>query len=104
MFIVLTQTPQTHVQRLSPENKEVSPYTPSQAGYRSKKQSATHLWLHETSLVISFSQCYVTLMLQLFKFYLSALPSLPLVSSSEHSLSVSFLVPFPATSFPPLML
>jgi hypothetical protein len=29
---------------LSPENKEVSPYIPLQAGYRSKKQSSTYIW------------------------------------------------------------
>jgi hypothetical protein len=45
-------------------------------------------------------QCYVTVL----KFYLSALPSHPPASLSEHSLSVSLLVLFPATSFPPLML
>jgi hypothetical protein len=46
----------TCVQLLSPENKGVSPYIPLQAGYRNKKQSPTHLWLHVTSLAISFSQ------------------------------------------------
>jgi hypothetical protein len=35
-FIVPAQTQQTHVQRLSPENKGISPYIPLQAGYRSK--------------------------------------------------------------------
>jgi hypothetical protein len=39
---------QMHIQRLSPENKGVSPYIPLQAGYRSKKQSLTHIWLHVT--------------------------------------------------------
>jgi hypothetical protein len=57
---VLAQTQRTPVQRLSPKNKGVSPCIPLQAGYRSKKQSPTHLWLHVTSLAISFSQCYVT--------------------------------------------
>uniref|UniRef100_A0A8C0XIX4 RAVE complex protein Rav1 C-terminal domain-containing protein n=1 Tax=Castor canadensis TaxID=51338 RepID=A0A8C0XIX4_CASCN len=36
-FIVLAQTQWTHVQRLSPENKGVSPYVPLQAGYRGNK-------------------------------------------------------------------
>jgi hypothetical protein len=36
-FIVQAQTQGTRVQRLSPENKDVSPYIPFQAGYRSKK-------------------------------------------------------------------
>jgi hypothetical protein len=75
---VPTWIQQTPVQRLSPENKEVSPYIPLQAGYRSRKQSSTHIWLHVTLLAISFPQCYVTFMFQFFKFSLSALPSLPL--------------------------
>jgi hypothetical protein len=33
-FIVPAQNQHTCVQRLSPENKGVSPYTPLQAGYR----------------------------------------------------------------------
>jgi hypothetical protein len=43
---VLAQTEQTRVQWLRPEKKEVSPYIPLQAGYRSKKQSSTHMWLY----------------------------------------------------------
>jgi hypothetical protein len=45
-FIVPAQTQQTHVQRLSPENKGVSPYIPLQASYRSKKQGLIHIWLY----------------------------------------------------------
>jgi hypothetical protein len=91
---VLAQTQQTCVQRLSPKNKGVSLYIPLQAGYRSKKQSSTHIWLHVTLLAISFPQCYVTFfMFQLFKFYLSAMPSLSTASLSEDILSVSLLVP-----------
>jgi hypothetical protein len=44
-FFVPAQTQRTHVQRLSPENKGVSPYIPLQAGYRSKKQDLIHIWL-----------------------------------------------------------
>jgi hypothetical protein len=36
-FIVPAQSQRTPVQRLSPENKGVSPYVPLQAGYRGKK-------------------------------------------------------------------
>jgi hypothetical protein len=36
-FIVPAQTQWTCVQRLNPKNKEVSPYIPLQAGYRSRK-------------------------------------------------------------------
>jgi hypothetical protein len=43
---------------------------------------------------ISFPQCYVTCMFQFFKFYLSALPSPPLVSLSEHQ-PVCFFSGFP---------
>jgi hypothetical protein len=45
-LIVTAQTQQTHVQRLSPENKEVSPYIPLEAGYRSKRQGLIHIWLY----------------------------------------------------------
>jgi hypothetical protein len=34
--------------------QKVWPSTPLQAGYRSKKQNSTHIWLHVTSLAISF--------------------------------------------------
>jgi hypothetical protein len=100
MFIVPAQTQRTRVQRLSLENKGVSPYIPLQAGYRSKKQSSTHIWLHVTSLAISFLLCCVTFMFQ-FKFYLSALPSPPL---SEHSVFLFCPLLLPATLLPPLML
>jgi hypothetical protein len=36
-FIVLAQTQWTHVQRLSHENKEFSPYIPLQAGLQKQK-------------------------------------------------------------------
>jgi hypothetical protein len=32
-----------HIQKLSPENKEVLPYIPLQAGYRSEKHSLVHM-------------------------------------------------------------
>jgi hypothetical protein len=51
--MVLAQTQQTPVQRLSPENKGGLPYIPLQAGYRNKKQSLTHIWLHATLLATS---------------------------------------------------
>jgi hypothetical protein len=84
---VLAQTQHTRVQRLSPKNKEMSPYIPLQAGYRSKKQSSTYIWLHVILLAILFLLCYVTFFIfQFFKLSLSALPSLPTASLSEHSL------------------
>jgi hypothetical protein len=68
-FIVPAQIQQTHVQRLSPKNKKGTPYIPLQAGYRSKKQNSTHIWLHVTSLAVSFLHCYVTFfMFPIFKF------------------------------------
>jgi hypothetical protein len=45
-FTVPAQTQRTHVQRLSPKNKGVSPSIPLQAGYRSKKQGLVHRWLY----------------------------------------------------------
>jgi hypothetical protein len=58
-FIVPAQTQRTHVQRLSPKNKEVSPYVPLQAGYRSKKQGLIHIWLY-LILLANLPKCYVT--------------------------------------------
>jgi hypothetical protein len=76
---VLAQTQGIHVQRLSPENKEVSPYIPLQAGYRSKKAKLNPHMAACDLLAISFPQCYVSFfMFQFFNLYLSALPSLPL--------------------------
>jgi hypothetical protein len=45
-FIVPTQTQWTHVQRLNPENKGVSPYIPFQADHRRKKQGLICIWLY----------------------------------------------------------
>jgi hypothetical protein len=88
--------------KLSPKNKGVPPYIPLQAGYRSKKQNSTQIWLHMALLPISFPQCYVTFfMFQFFKFYLSALPSSPPVFSSEHQPVCFFSgLPFLATVWP----
>jgi hypothetical protein len=44
VFISLLAVAQwIHIQRLSPEDKGVSPYIPLQAGYRSKSQGLTHI-------------------------------------------------------------
>jgi hypothetical protein len=56
---VSAQTQQTHVQRLSPENKGVSPYIPLQADYRSKKQGLIHVWFY-LILLATVPSCYVT--------------------------------------------
>jgi hypothetical protein len=58
-FIVPAQMQQTSVQRLSPENKGISPYIPLQAGYRSKKQGLIHIWLY-LILLATLPQCYVS--------------------------------------------
>jgi hypothetical protein len=47
---VLAVTQWIYIQRLSPENKGLSPNIPLQAGYRNKKQSLTHMWLHVVQL------------------------------------------------------
>jgi hypothetical protein len=44
-----------HIQRLSPENKGALPYIALQTGYRSEKQSLTHIWLLVISLATSSS-------------------------------------------------
>jgi hypothetical protein len=67
------------VQRLSPENKGGLPYIPLHAGYRSKKQGLTHIWLYTSLLATSPTpaQCYMIFKFRFFKFYLSAMPFLP---------------------------
>jgi hypothetical protein len=103
-FIVPAQTQWTRVQRLSPEIKGGSPYIPLQAGYRSKNLSWIHIRLHVTLFAPSPPPPPAVLvtffMFQFFKFSLSALPSLPPASLSEHSLSVSLLALLPATLLP----
>jgi hypothetical protein len=42
---MLAAAQQVPIQRLSPKNKGDLPYIHLQAGYRSKKQSLTHIWL-----------------------------------------------------------
>jgi hypothetical protein len=77
IYLHVSSSSAIHIQRLSPENKGVSPYTALQAGFRSKKQGLTHLWLHATLLATS-PQCYVTFfMFRFFKFHLPAMPSPP---------------------------
>jgi hypothetical protein len=56
-----------HIQRLSPKNKGVSPYTPLQAGYRSEKQGLTHVWLHVTLLATSPPVLLTFFMFRFFK-------------------------------------
>jgi hypothetical protein len=50
---VLAVTQWIPIQRLSLENKGALPYILLQAGYRSKKQSLTHIWLYASLLAIS---------------------------------------------------
>jgi hypothetical protein len=85
-FIVWAQT-----QRLSPKNKEVFPYIPLQASYRSKKQSSTHLWLHVTSWLFYFPSAMWPSCFNSFKFYLSALPSLSPPTPSRWNTACLFL-------------
>jgi hypothetical protein len=94
-FIVPAQTQQICVQRLSLKNKGVSPYTPLKAGCRSKMQSSTHIWLHVTLLAISFPQCSVTFFMFSSLSFISAMPSLPPASLSEHKLVCFFSGPSP---------
>jgi hypothetical protein len=50
---LLAAAQQIHIQRLSLENKGVSPYIPLQADYRSKNHGLIHIWLHATLLATS---------------------------------------------------
>jgi hypothetical protein len=57
---VLAAAQWIHIQRLSLKNKESLPHIPLQAGYRSKKQSLTHIWLCASLLATSPSVlCYL---------------------------------------------
>jgi hypothetical protein len=50
LISVLATAQQIPFQRLGPENKGALPYIPLQAGYRSKKQGLTHIWLYVSLL------------------------------------------------------
>jgi hypothetical protein len=77
MFIsVLVAAQQIPIQRLSSENKGALPYIPLQAGYRSKKQSLTHIWLLVISLATSSSVRHDHFQVQ-FKFQFPAMSSSP---------------------------
>jgi hypothetical protein len=56
---VPAQAQWTHVQRLSLENKGVSPCIPLLASYRSKNQGLIQIWLYLILLATS-SYCYMT--------------------------------------------
>jgi hypothetical protein len=83
--------------KAKPENQGVSCYIPLQAGYRSKKQGVSYIWLHANIQATSLS-CYVTFsMFRFLKFYLHyAIPSSQLLYQNT-GLSVSLLVLLPAT-------
>jgi hypothetical protein len=104
MFIVPAQTQQIAIQRLSPENKGVSPYTLLQAGYRNKKAKLNPHMAACDFIGYSFPQCYVTFMFQIFKFYLSALRFPPHLIVRTQSVCFFSAHPFPSTLFPLLIL
>jgi hypothetical protein len=91
-FIVPAQTQQTRVQRLSPENKGVSPYIYLQAGYRSKKQGLIHICLYLillaiSSLVLWLSSCSD------FSSFISTIPNSLLISQDSVPMSLSWMGP-----------
>jgi hypothetical protein len=84
-FIVPAQTPADLCPKAEPqEQRYLTIYTLASRLQKQKAKLNPHMAV--TSLAISFPQCYVTFMFQFFKFYLFALPSLPPVLWSEHSL------------------
>jgi hypothetical protein len=108
-FIVAVQTLQTHVQRLSPENKGVSPYISLQAGHRSKKQGLkcgymqsyrlfylTAMWLS----LFSPTLCYVSFSMFGFIRFFSLCYAIPtsLQPYQNTSLCVCLLVLLPTTT------
>jgi hypothetical protein len=54
-FIVTAQTQQTHVQKLSPENKGDTLYIPLQAGYRGKEKKKKQ---HNVQSIYGYMQFY----------------------------------------------
>jgi hypothetical protein len=96
-FIVLAQTQRTPVQRLSPENKGVSPYMHLQAGYRSKKVK-----LNPHMTACDSIGYFISPVLCDFHVSILQVLSLSFVIPSPHliirtQLSLSLLVPLPAT-------
>jgi hypothetical protein len=84
-FILPAQMP-VECPKLSPENKGVLPYVPLQASYRGNKIKTRFNpymvicnWIGYFTLVLVpfYPYCYVTFTIGFFRFYLSAMPSLP---------------------------
>jgi hypothetical protein len=71
-----------HIQR---KNKVVSPYIPLQAGYRSKKQGLTHIWLRATLLATLLPVLH-----DLLSFVSLLCHPLPPATLSEHRLACFF--------------
>jgi hypothetical protein len=66
-----------YIQRLSHENKEVSPCTPLQTSYRAKSKLSPIYGCMQLYWLLN-PQCYVTFFtFRFFKFYLPAMPSSP---------------------------
>jgi hypothetical protein len=70
-----------HIWRLSLVNKGALPYIPLHAGYRSEKQSLTHIWLLVISLATSSSVLHDRFQV-LFLLSFHFLPSLPLLPTT----------------------
>jgi hypothetical protein len=110
-FIVPSQTQRTHVQRLSLENKGVSPYIPLQAGYRCKKQGQIHIWLYLIFWLFTLVLCDSPLpvLCDLPHVQISQVLSLcyaiptSLLLSQDSGLDCFLLILLPATSFPPFI-
>jgi hypothetical protein len=106
-FIVLAQTQQSHVQRLSLDNKVALPYITLQAGYRSKKQGLTHMWFAYKPICYFNPQCYKTFFtfrLHFISLLCNLLPPHPPLDYQNTDLLASFQALLPATLFPILML
>jgi hypothetical protein len=73
------------------QEQRVSPYMPLQAGYRSKNQSSTHIWLHVTSLAFHFPSAMWPACFNSLSFIYLLCHLLPLSHCQNTSLSVSFL-------------
>jgi hypothetical protein len=98
-FIVPAQTQWTSAQRLSPENKGLSPYVPLQARYRGNKIEKQGFYASASALLPLVLHDLLHVWILLVLSLCCAIPS-PLLLYQNTGLSVSLLVLLPATSFP----
>jgi hypothetical protein len=92
IYSVLAVAQWIHSQRLSPENKGVSPYIPLRAGYRSKKQGLIHKVSCNSVGYFTPSDLWHSSHLDFLSFLFAMPPPLPLLHYQNTDLPVSFFL------------